>query len=182
MIRSLLVSDRSRRPFLQCALALALAALALGALAFGALGCGGGGAAPADMAAPDVALPPPLCTDPVPPDGGIPATFANVQQVFDGNCLYACHCCNGEVDLTAGHAWADLVGKTAPATGTPGDQACGTLIVPGDPTHSYLYQKLTQTKPCFGAQMPLSDIGSSTLPACQIDLLRRWIAAGAPND
>src|SRR5512135_480265 len=98
-------------------------------------------AAPSDMAV-DLALPPPLCTDPVPPDGGIAPTFTNVQKVISGNCLFSCHCCSNEVDLNEGHAWADLVGMTAPSTATPGDIACGTLVVPGDPTHSYLYQKL----------------------------------------
>jgi len=150
-------------------------------LALALAGCGGAGA-PADMAAPDIALPPPLCSDPVPPDGGIPATFTNVQKVLDGNCLFSCHCCSAEVDLNAGHAWADLVGMTAPSTATPGDIACGTLVVPGDATHSYLYQKLTLAKPCYGAQMPFSEFGAASLPACEIDLVRRWIAAGAPND
>lgn len=140
------------------------------------------GAAPADLAVPDLALPPPLCTDPVPPDGGVAPTFANVQKVLDGNCLYSCHCCSAEVDLNRGRAWADLVGVTAPSTATPGDIACGTLVAPGDPARSYLYQKLTQSAPCYGAEMPLSEYGAAMLPACEIDLVRRWIAAGAPND
>jgi hypothetical protein len=146
------------------------------------LGCGGGGESGADLAVGDLALPPPLCTDPVPPDGGVAPTFANVQKLFDGRCLYACHCCSGEVDLNSGHAWADLVGVPAPATATTGDLQCGgTLVTPGDPAHSYLYQKLTLAMPCYGRQMPLTDSGGS-LPDCEIDLIRRWILSGAPND
>ena len=151
------------------------------ALALVLAGCGSA-ASPPDMAVPDLALPPGVCTDPVPPDGGVPPTFANVQKVFDGNCLFSCHCCSSEVDLNPGHAWADLVGVTAPSMASAGDLTCGTLVVPGDPTHSYLYQKLTQAKPCYGAQMPLSEFGAAMLPACEIDLVRRWIVAGAPND
>ncbi len=137
-----------------------------------------------DMALPpdDLALPPPLCSDPVPPDGGLPPTLGNVQKLFNQGCLYSCHCCSNEVDLNPGHAYANLVNVPAPATATTGDITCGGLLVkPFDPAGSYLYQKLTMSSPCFGSQMPL-ELGNAMLPECQIDLVRRWILAGAPND
>ena len=130
----------------------------------------------------DLASPPPLCSDPVAPDGGLPPTFANVQKLLNQNCLFSCHCCSSEVDLNPGHAYANLVNVPAPSTATAGDVACGLLVKPSDPTRSYLFQKLTMSSPCFGKQMPLSEFGSAMLPDCEIDLVRRWILAGAPND
>jgi hypothetical protein len=148
-----------------------------------ALHCGGSGGAPPDMAVGDLALLPPLCTDPVSPDGGLAPTFGNVQKIFADNCLFACHCCSNEVDLNPDRAYADLVNMPPPVTAAAGDLQCGsTLVKPGDPANSYLFQKLTMTKPCYGAQMPLSEFGSGMLPDCEIDIVRRWILAGAPND
>ena len=146
-----------------------------------ALNCGGGSAT--DMASPDLTLSPPFCTDPVPSDGGLAPTFTNVQTLFDRKCLFACHCCGNEVALSAGQAWGNLVNMLPPSTATSGDIRCGgTLVKPNEPAHSYLYQKLTMTLPCFGAQMPLGEFGAVMLPDCEIDLVRRWILAGAPND
>lgn len=140
--------------------------------------CGGGGASPADLAVAPPDLTPPVCRDPVPPDGGAAPTFANVQRIFAESCE-SCHCCNGEVDFAPAAAWANLVGKGAP---TAGDACGGPLVTPGDPAASYLYVKLSSDTPCFGARMPQSELGPMPLPACQVDLVRRWILAGAPDN
>lgn len=53
-------------------------------------------------------------------------------------------------------------------------------VVPGDPASSYLYVKINGGPYCGSppsAPMPLSN----TLTATQIDMVRRWIAAGAPR-
>jgi hypothetical protein len=51
-------------------------------------------------------------------------------------------------------------------------------VVAGDPDNSLLVQKLENTQTC-GDPMPPT---TALLSAEQIDLVRRWIARGAPND
>jgi hypothetical protein len=115
-------------------------------------------------------------------DGGGtgPPSFDRIQQVFTQNCV-TCHTPVNDLDLSEGHAWADLVGHAAPVS-----EACGgTLVVPGNPDGSYLYQKLSQSPPCSGLQMPRGDFGSDPLPDCLVTMVRDWIAAGAldvPSD
>jgi hypothetical protein len=53
----------------------------------------------------------------------------------------------------------------------------GKIVAPGDPDGSSLWKKLTGT--AIGPQMPLQ---RPRLSADQVQLLRDWIAAGAPND
>jgi hypothetical protein len=103
------------------------------------------------------------------------SSFDVVQQVFDDSCS-SCHT-GAALDLSDGRAWSDLVNHAPPA-----DEACGhTLVVPGDPASSYLYQKLTNAHPCAGQQMPLDELfDSAPLPDCVTGLIRAWIEAGAP--
>lgn len=113
-------------------------------------------------------------------DGGPPPTLAAIQAtIFDPVCS-GCHDATAAVDLTAGRAYGSLVGRAA-TTMERVDESCGgTLVVPGDPTRSYLVAKLTQTQPCAGEQMPRGEFGAEPLPDCRIDQIRRWILAGAP--
>jgi len=106
-----------------------------------------------------------------------PQSFTLVQRVFDDFCV-SCHTGAGaNVDLSDGRAWMDLVNHAAPAAETCG----GVLVVPGDPTSSYLYQKLTEPHPCAGAQMPIDELFTSApLPPCITGIVGDWIAAGAP--
>ena len=102
--------------------------------------------------------------------------FDLIQQIFDDNCT-SCHSPGADVDLSPGVAWGDLVGRAAPPT-----EACGgTLVVPGGPDASYLYQKLSLDQPCSGARMPRTEFASDPLPDCVIALVRNWIATGAPG-
>jgi len=101
--------------------------------------------------------------------------FAAIQAIFDANCI-ECHTTGADLDLSAGHPPADLVGQPAPAKESCG----GMLVVPGDPGASYLYQKLSSATPCAGQQMPIAqEIFSNPLPDCLVALVRAWIAAGA---
>jgi hypothetical protein len=104
-----------------------------------------------------------------------PVGFAVVQTIFDQDCV-TCHTRGDDLNLTSGAAWADLVNRPAPAA-----EACGgTLVVPGDPNASYLYQKLTSPHPCSGSQMPRTSLFPNPLPSCVIALISTWIAEGAP--
>lgn len=141
-------------------------------------GCGGASGGGADLSAAVDGGTTTFCTDPVVPDGGIAATFTNVQRLFSDQCL-ACHFGGTEVDLSPGHAWASLVNQPP----LDAREACGGVLVePGDPAASYLYVKLSSDTPCFGMRMPLGELGPTPLADCEVDLVRRWILAGAPND
>lgn len=102
--------------------------------------------------------------------------FDVVQQIFDDNCT-ACHGTGAAMDLSPGVSYAHIVNHAVPPI-----EACGgTLVVPGDPASSYVYQKLTLSHPCAGAQMPLDELFTSQpLPDCMTSILRDWIQAGAP--
>ena len=116
-----------------------------------------------------------------------PATFTQVYAVMfplgtPGQCNY-CHdrpannLSNGMLDMgsTRAAAYAALVGPSSTSA------LCGTrgrLVVPGDPGASLLYLKVQAAPPC-GDRMPQ---GATALGAAQVEMIRSWIAAGAPND
>ncbi len=116
-----------------------------------------------------------------------PATFTQIYAVMfplgtPGQCNY-CHdrppnnLSNGMLDMgsTRAAAYAALVGPSSTSA------LCGTrgrLVVPGSPSTSLLYLKLLAAPPC-GDRMPQ---GGSALSATQVEMVRSWIAAGAPND
>jgi hypothetical protein len=113
---------------------------------------------------------------------GATATFATLQRrVFTASCATAsCHGAGGAggLTLTAGASYASLVG--VPATNPVARDAGLLRVVPGDPDASFLLRKLQAAlRPGEGAPMPF--VGSA-LPPASIDLVRRWIAAGAPAD
>jgi hypothetical protein len=111
-------------------------------------------------------------------DGGSDVVaFAQIQQIFTDNCIF-CHAAGSPLNLTAGLSWNDLVGQAAP----PPDSCGGTLVVPGDPTDSYLYVKLSSPMPCYGSQMPLGEFFAEPLPSCVVAMVGRWIEEGAPSD
>jgi hypothetical protein len=109
-----------------------------------------------------------------------PATFATLQRrVFNRSCAsFSCHgaAAAGGLTLTPDRALANLVGVVA---SNPDARAAGVLrVAPGDPEASFLLRKLLGSLgPGEGEQMPR--VGER-LPAATLDLVRRWIAAGAP--
>jgi len=110
------------------------------------------------------------------------ATFATIQKkVFDATCATpTCHgaaAAAGGLNLAAGAAYGNLVGVAA---ANPAAAAAGALrVAPGDPDHSFLLRKLLgQIAPAEGSRMPLVGTPPS---AANLDLIRRWIAAGAPE-
>jgi hypothetical protein len=111
-----------------------------------------------------------------------PATFVTLQRkIFTPSCsTFSCHGAAGAGGLTlsAGAAYANLVG-VAPAN--PAARDAGLLrVAPADPGRSFLLRKL-EGQLTEGEGVPMPFVGSS-LPPASIDLVRRWIAAGAPAD
>lgn len=80
---------------------------------------------------------------------------------------------------------------TCHATGTTaeadafvrGTSSCGgPRITAGTAMTSLLFQKISETPAC-GARMPLGCTpGTTCLPMVQLELIRDWLNAGAPNN
>jgi hypothetical protein len=147
------------------------------ALALLLAGCGASSAS-ADLSA-AIDLGAPICDDSALGDAGLPATLANVQRVFDSICV-ACHCCGDPLDLTDGNSRAQMVNRVLKSEQGVDETCGGPIVTPGDPSRSYLYQKLHAT-PCAGNPMPLSEFEFVPLAACEQDVIRRWILDGAPQ-
>jgi mono/diheme cytochrome c family protein len=76
-------------------------------------------------------------------------------------------------NLTAGNSFANLVNVASH------EQPGLMRVKPGDPTNSYLIQKLEGAAGITGSQMPL---GGPFLDQATIDKVKSWIAAGAANN
>lgn len=110
----------------------------------------------------------------------LPATMLGVQGFVFASCaIPTCHdsaSAAGNLVLSAGQAHGELVG-VPPDVATARD--AGLLrVVPGDADMSFLYRKLVGPRPEWGSRMPLD--AACLLPE-QIDQVRRWIEAGAPD-
>jgi hypothetical protein len=119
-----------------------------------------------------------VCQRPAPPS----ATFATLQRrIFTPSCaMLSCHgaAAAGGLDLSGGAAFASLVG--VPASNAVARTAGLLRVAPGDPEASFLLRKLEGTLGA-GEGDPMPRVGTR-LPTASIDLVRRWIAAGAPAD
>jgi Stigma-specific protein, Stig1 len=102
---------------------------------------------------------------------------AEVQPIFTSNCAtIGCH--TGAMpkqglNLSSGKAFANLVGQ--PATECSGGRQ---RVKPGDPSNSYVMDKMLGVDLCFGSKMPKL----SSLPSAQIQTISDWICEGAPNN
>jgi uncharacterized protein (TIGR03118 family) len=110
-----------------------------------------------------------------------PSTLTFLQgKVFTPVCS-GCH--NGSVatsgalpasqNLTAGNTYANVVGVASH------EQPSLMRVKPGDPSNSYLIQKLEGAASIGGARMPF---GGPYLDQVTIDQIKSWIAAGALNN
>ena len=110
---------------------------------------------------------------------GAPPTLQRVEtEVFQKSCNFSsCHTGSSPAEglNLESPTHAKLVNVKARAAGATDL----TLVVPGKPDDSYLYQKLTQTMPRAGALMPQT---GDMLDAARLALVRDWIAAGAENN
>ena len=81
---------------------------------------------------------------------------------------------SGGLNLKSGSAYAALVGVAS--TGKPG----ATRVIAGNPSGSYLVQKLEGASDIVGLRMPRN--GPPYLTDAQVALIRLWIQNGAPNN
>ncbi|MFI5367287.1 MAG: hypothetical protein ACHQ4J_16880, partial [Candidatus Binatia bacterium] len=131
-------------------------------------GCAGAGAPPAASPTPNTG-------------GGGGGQFDLIQsEIFNGNCLNAgCHNSQsraGNLNLSEGSAYDQLVGH---GSFNQAAQQSGYLrVAPGDPQNSFLLIKVTSPGNGQGSVMP---IGIPALSQSQLNLIRDWIAAGAPR-
>lgn len=158
----------SRRP--PRARAAGLAALALAALV----------AAPACELEPDVG--PPLearCTgDDTDPDVDV-SWSRDIAPIFArsaGGCAF-CH--DPAMPNALGVQLGGLDLSSYAGTLAGGARSGATIVVPGQPCASVLYQKLLPGPP-FGGRMPLN--GPPFLSTTELNLIHDWIAEGALED
>lgn len=118
--------------------------------------------------------------------GGATSTFGVIQStIFADNCT-SCHSGNSSFAVESGlsldraTAYRNLVGVASHEATAKSD---GLMrVLPGDAQKSLLYQKLILWDPNharnYGAPMPL---GGQSLTAAQIEFVKKWINAGAPE-
>jgi hypothetical protein len=100
----------------------------------------------------------------------------DMGRVFRDNCTM-CHqgeAPMGALDLTPDNPYASLVGGQAAGADKP-------RVAPGQPDRSYIYYKTSGKNAAVkgnGFGMPWA----SSLSADDLELLRRWIKDGAPNN
>jgi len=120
------------------------------------------------------------------PSPNLEPTFASIQQeIFettDTAGRQSCVTCHtnvgrnpsGALNLVRDLSYDQLVNRMAP-------QKPGTLLVaPGDPTNSYLVQKIEGAVGITGRRMPFN--GPPYLSDGQILIIKRWIEIGAPRN
>jgi hypothetical protein len=103
---------------------------------------------------------------------------SQVQPIFDANCTGSmCHDANQpqeSLNLTKGTSYGQLVGIASK------ECASTQRVKAGSPDQSYLVWKLQGSGGCFtGSRMPK---GTAALSSTDIQLIRDWIANGAPNN
>ena len=113
----------------------------------------------------------------IPQNAALEPTLASIQaNVFTPTCaITGCHggvATQAALHLDPGFSYSNLVG--VPSSQDPNL----TRVVSGDPNDSLIIQKLEETTPPVGAQMPW---GGPYLPQSTIDVIRQWIVNGAPN-
>jgi hypothetical protein len=137
-------------------------------------GCGGSSTPPGEAAS----------STPVTSEPGSTPTFTNVySDVLEPKCT-SCHFPGGEaafLDMSSqATAYTNLVGVKAdgPSCGMSGL----TRVIAGNAARSLLYEKVSESNPPCGSQMPLGCSGSSCLTSTAQREIADWINGAAPND
>lgn len=106
-----------------------------------------------------------------------PSFNNDIQPILDARCV-VCHmtgAAQGELALEAGTSYQALVGVSS-------TQSKLLRVKPGDPTNSYLVHKLEGTQGEVGGSGTQMPQGTGALPQAQLDLILRWIEAGAHDN
>jgi hypothetical protein len=115
-----------------------------------------------------------------PPPPGSVSFAADIQPIFTANCaLSGCHAPPSPQlgqNLSAGNAYASIVNVTSVEVPTL------ARVEPFDPESSYLVHKIQGTFPGVGGSGGRMPLGQGALPDADIQLIRAWIADGAPNN
>jgi cytochrome c553 len=117
-------------------------------------------------------------TAPSTPAAPAAPTFSQIQaQILTPSCV-SCHTDDarapaGTMNLRPGSAHASLVGVAS--SGKPG----AVRVIAGNPSGSYLVQKLEGAADIVGLRMPRN---ATPLSDAQVAMIRQWIQAGAPNN
>ncbi len=106
-----------------------------------------------------------------------PASLAtDVAPILTQRCVM-CHiagAAQGGLDLYT-NLWGAIVNVKSTQSGLD-------LVEPGDPDKSYLYLKLTGAQLSAGGSGEQMPFQAGQLDAGQLELIRSWIAQGAPNN
>jgi hypothetical protein len=106
-----------------------------------------------------------------------PPNASDFQQIQDTIFTPICTACHIGANAPQGMR-LDAANSYAMIVGVPSNEVPGLMrISPGNPDASYLVQKI-QGNAAQGVRMPAN--GPPYLSQEQIDLVRRWVAAGAP--
>lgn len=120
------------------------------------------------------------------PTPNLEPTFSSIQrdifEATDSSGRARCTTCHtnvgrnpaGGLNLVHDLAYDQLV--NAPVRAKPG----AIRVIPGDPTNSYLVQKLLGTPGIVGVRMPQN--GPPYLSDGQVLIIQRWIQLGAPRN
>ena len=112
---------------------------------------------------------------PTPTPGALTATLSSIQSVvFNPSCIghHGDHATDAGLDLTAGQSYSNLVN-------IPSTQVALDLVEPNDAENSYLVHKLDGRAGIVRDRMP---VGGPFLSQADIDVIKRWINAGAQNN
>lgn len=109
--------------------------------------------------------------------GAEAVSYTDIQTIWDGNCVSACHETGSTNNATglyleAAKSYAALVGP--PSVQLPSMP----IVTPGDPNASYLWHKLNgsfQDVGGTGLSMPFG----AKLPQDKLDMVKAWIEDGA---
>ncbi|MFN8061062.1 MAG: hypothetical protein U0Q12_18025 [Vicinamibacterales bacterium] len=106
--------------------------------------------------------------------GSLTESFASIQSVVFASKCTSCHGATrteASLNLQTG-AYANLVNRRS-------TQTAFLLVSPNDPENSYLIHKLEGRSGIVGTRMPQTGAALST---SDIDVIKRWIQSGAPNN
>jgi len=112
-------------------------------------------------------------------NGGGTGFAAAVQPILTANCaLSGCHAGASPaqgMNLSLGQAFANIVS-------VPSNESGLLRVKPSEPDSSYLVHKIQGTQGTVGGSGGRMPLGRAALSQAQIDVIRQWIADGAPNN